>query len=99
MPSGPLVLGGQQFADFNFTLMAGFAPGTYNLIDAQSIPLGSLGTSTSGTIDGLPATIAVQGNDVVLTVVPEPGTLTLLGVGAIGAAGLWLAAEEIAESI
>ncbi len=72
MPSGPLVLGGQQFADFNFTLMAGFAPGTYNLIDAQSIS-GSLGTSTSGTIDGLPATIAVQGNNVVLTVVPEPG--------------------------
>ncbi len=83
MPSGPLVLSGQQFADFNFTLMADFAPGTYMLIDAQSIT-GSLGTSTSGTIDGLPANIAIQGDDVVLNVVPEPSTLALLLAGAIG---------------
>ncbi len=84
MPSGPLVLSGQQFADFNFTALGGFGPGTYMLIDASSVPIGSLGTSTSGTIDGLPANIAIQGDDVVLTVVPEPGTLTLLGVAAVG---------------
>ncbi len=87
MPSGPLVLSGQQFADFNFTPLAGFGPGTYTLIDTSSVPVGSLGTSTSGTIDGLPANIAIQGDDVVLTVVPEPGTLVLLGVGAVGLVG------------
>ena len=43
---------------------------------------GSL-ASTSGSIDGYPATLAVQGNDLVLTVVPEPSTLALLGAGAV----------------
>jgi fibronectin-binding autotransporter adhesin len=87
MPSGPLVLSGQQFADFNFTPLGGFGPGTYTLIDTNSVPIGSLGTSTSGTIDGLPANIAVQGDDVVLNVVPEPGTLGLLGVVAVALLG------------
>ncbi len=86
MPSGPLVLSGQQFADFNFTWSANVAPGTYMLIDAQSIS-GSLGTSTGGTIDGLQANIAIQGDDVVLNVVPEPSTLVLLGVGGLGLLG------------
>ena len=83
MPSGPLVLSGQQFADFNFTPLGGFGLGTYMLIDTSSVPIGSLGTSNSGTIDGLPAYIAVQGDDVVLNVVPEPGTLVLLGAAAM----------------
>ena len=86
MPSGPLVLSGQQFADFNFTLMAGFGQGTYMLIDAQSIS-GSLGPGTSGTLDGLPANITIRGDDVVLNVVPEPSTLALLGGGAVGILG------------
>jgi autotransporter-associated beta strand protein len=87
MPSGNLVLSGQQFADFNFTPLGGFGPGNYTLIDALAIT-GSL--STSGTIDGLPATLAVQGNDVVLTVVPEPSTLALLGAGVVALlAGRW----------
>ncbi len=82
MPTGQLVLNGQQFSDCNFTWSANFQPGTYNLIEAQSIS-GSLGASTSGTIDGIPATLFVQGNDLVLAV-PEPSTLTLLGVGVLG---------------
>ena len=46
--------------------------------------LGGAGNLTSGTIDGYPATLAVQNENLVLNVVPEPGTLALLGVGAVG---------------
>jgi autotransporter-associated beta strand protein len=81
MPTGLLALAGQQFSDFNFTPLANFAPGTYTLIDAGSIG-GSLGQNTSGTIDGYPVSLAVQGNDLVLNVVPEPSTLALLAVAA-----------------
>ncbi len=76
-----LTLGGQQFSNFAFPYTANFAPGTYYLIEAGSSPSGTLGTSTSGTIDGYPASLAVKGNNLVLTVVPEPGTLALFGVG------------------
>ena len=86
MPLGQLVLSGQQFADFDFTPTANFAPGIYPLIEAGSIS-GSLGASTTGTIDGYPATLAVQGNDLVLNVTPEPGTLALLAAGAIALVG------------
>ncbi len=82
MTSGALSLGGQQFADFNFTPLAGFAPGSYTLIDAGSIN-GSLGSGTAGTIDGLPASIAVQGGNLVLTAVPEPSALALLACGLL----------------
>ena len=74
MPLGTLLLNGQQFSDFDFTPLANFAPGTYSLIDAGAID-GSLGSGTSGVIDGLPASLAVQGDNLTLTVVPEPGTL------------------------
>ena len=101
MPSGPLVLSGQQFADFNFTPLGGFGRGTYTLIDTNSVPIGSLGTSNSGTIDGMPAYIAVQGDDVVLTVVPEPSTLVMLCIGGVVLLGWrwrritdWLAVME-----
>jgi autotransporter-associated beta strand protein/T5SS/PEP-CTERM-associated repeat protein len=83
MPTSLLSLNGQQISDFNFTALGGFMPGTYTLIDAGSIS-GSLGAITDGAINGLPASLAIQGNDLVLTVVPEPGTLGLLcglGVG------------------
>jgi autotransporter-associated beta strand protein len=87
MPSGNLILSGQQFADFNFTPLAGFGPGTYPLIDAGSIS-GTLGATTLGTIDGYPATLAISGNDLVVkVVVPEPSTFVLLGVGVLGLIG------------
>ncbi len=45
--------------------------GGYPLIAAGSIS-GSLGPRTSGTVNGFPATLGIQGNDIVLNVVPEP---------------------------
>jgi hypothetical protein len=41
---------------------------------------------TEGLLDGLSATLAVDTvhNDLVLNVVPEPGTLALLAIGALG---------------
>ena len=78
MPLGQLVLSGQKFGDFNFTPSANFGTGCYDLIVADSIS-GSLGASTSGMIDGYPATLAVQNNTtLVLDVTPEPSTLALL---------------------
>ena len=86
MSAGLLALNGQQFSDFNFTPLANFVPGSFTLIDAGSIS-GVLGTSKSGTIAGHSATLAVQGNDLVLNVVPEPSTLALLVAGAVGVVG------------
>ncbi len=83
MPTGFLSLNGQQFSDFNFTPLGGFAPGRYTLIDAGSVS-GNLGGNANGTIDGFPASLAVQGNDLVLTVVPEPRTWVLLAASAVG---------------
>ncbi len=85
MPAGFLVLNGQQFSDFGFTPLAGFGQGTYTLIDALSIS-GSLGPISSGMVGGYPANLGIQGNDLVLNVVPEPGTIALL---VIGACALW----------
>ena len=71
MPAGTLILAGLQFTDFLFAPLAGFGPGEYTLIEAGSIT-GSLGTSVSGTVEGRSATLAIEGNDLVLNVVPEP---------------------------
>ncbi len=79
MPSGLLALNGQQFTDFHFTTLTGFEPGEYDLIDFGSSS-GSLGAIRSGAIDGYQANISVQGDNLVLTVVPEPRTLALLGI-------------------
>ena len=38
-------------------------------------------------IDGYPATLAVQDNNLVLNVVPEPSTLVLLTAGTLGLLG------------
>ncbi len=83
---GNLALYGQQFTDFTFTPTANFGPGTYDLINFASSS-GSLGANTGGMIDGYAATLAVQGNDLVLTVVPEPSTLVLLAAAAVGLVG------------
>ena len=61
MPTGQLMLDSPQFSDCNFTPLAGFGPGTYTLINAEAIT----GTfvPSSGTVDGLPATLSEQGNN------------------------------------
>lgn len=69
-----------DFDDFAFTAGAGFGPGTYTLFDSTADVFGTLGTSLSGTISGFGATLALADgdNDIVLNVVPEPGSVTLL---------------------
>ena len=85
MPSGSLTLNGQQFSNFGFNWTGGFGPGTYTLVNAESIT--GLGSNLSGSIDGLPASLSVQNNDLMLTVVPEPSTAALFGVSVVGLLG------------
>ncbi len=78
-----LFLNGQQFSDFNFTALDGFGAGTYTLIDAGKIS-GNLGANLSGTVGGLLASMSKSGNDLILTVAPEPDTLFLLASALAG---------------
>lgn len=77
MPSSTLYLNNQQFSDFTFSPQANFTSGTFVLIDAGLIQ-GGLGTNLNGTINGLPASISAVGNDLQLTIVPEPSDIVLL---------------------
>ena len=82
------------FGDFAFSAIGGFGSGTYTLFDSSS-PIfgsldansanltGSLGGGFSGTLS-----IADSGNDLVLTVVPEPGSALLLLGGMATMVGL-----------
>ena len=80
-----MLFGGQSFSSFNFTPLSGFGQGTYTLIHAGG-RTGSLSSSNlSGAIgSGYSGTLSVVGNDLVLTVVPEPGTLALLIAAGAG---------------
>jgi fibronectin-binding autotransporter adhesin len=82
MISSTLYLNGLDFSDFTFTALNGFGKGTYTLIDAKTIS-GSLGSNLTGTIDGFTATLSTYNNDLILTVVPEPGTWMLLATGCL----------------
>jgi autotransporter-associated beta strand protein len=86
LSANTLWLDNQQFADFSFNPKAGFCPGSYTLIDAANVQ-GSLGSNLSGMIGGRSASLAVVGGDLVLTVVPEPSSLALLGIAVIGLLG------------
>ena len=83
--AGALTLGGQKFSDFSFNTLAGFDVGTYTLFQTATPILGSLDANAAnltGTVgsSGLTGTLAISGNNLVLTVIPEPGSLsTLLG--------------------
>ena len=95
MPLGSLTFSGQQFSNFGFAWRTGFGPGTYTLVNAKSIS--GLGSNLSGSIDGLPATLSVQNNDLMLTVVPEPSTTSLLGAGVVGLIG-WAWRRRLAHN-
>ena len=87
---GSLYVGGSlAFSNFGFGYTSNFGPGVYDLIYSTSLPSNLLGNSTSGLVDGYPANLAVSGNYVVLSVVPEPSTLAPLGVGWLGLFGFW----------
>jgi autotransporter-associated beta strand protein len=69
-----------EFDDFLFSTFGGFAMGDYVLFDGTVPITGSLGPIVSGTLGGLDANLQLAdgGNDVVLHVVPEPGSVALL---------------------
>jgi hypothetical protein len=75
------------FSDFTFSGVAGLESGTYTLFDTNTPIIGTLdGTNLSGPFAiGLFGTLgfADGGNDLVLTVVPEPGSAALL-FGSLG---------------
>lgn len=67
-----------DFDSFAFTAGSGFGEGVYTLFDSTSLS-GSLAASNlTGTVGGLSSTLSLSGNDVLLTVVPEPGVSLLL---------------------
>ena len=84
MTANTLSINGQQFADFTFNALSGFNEGVYTLIDAGTISGTGLGSNRTGLINGLGATLSVSGNDLILTVIPEPGTVALLFSALLG---------------
>jgi fibronectin-binding autotransporter adhesin len=72
-----------EFDDFAFTTLAGFDPlteGDFLLFDGSLPILGTLGLNLTGTVGGFGATLELGegGNDLILHVVPEPGSAALL---------------------
>ena len=81
---GPVVASSLGFSTFSFENTSNFVPGVYDLIQSNTpLPGNLLGGSTSGSIGGYPANLAVSGKELVLNVAPEPGTLALLATGAL----------------
>ena len=87
VPSGTLAIGNGliNFDDFQFTAGSGFGAGVYTLFSAGSLT-GSLGSSLTGQVGGLDATLLLSGNTMQLSVVPEPSTMALATLGLAGAA-------------
>lgn len=69
-----------EFDDFAFTLLAGFNSGDYLLFDGNTAISGTLGANTTGALGALTGELQLAdgGNDLILHVVPEPGTTALL---------------------
>ena len=95
--SGNLQIGSGllNFDDFTFTTGSGFGQGSFTLFSAATL-LGTLGSSTAGTVGGLPASLQVSGNTVLLSVVPEP-SLTVAMLAGIAMGGLVLRRRKTAD--
>jgi len=88
LASGSLNIGSGVLdaSDFSFTQSSGFGAGVYTLFDTSSTILGSLGANLSVDFgSGVTGTIGLAnaGQDIVLTVVPEPSTWQAM-LGGIG---------------
>lgn len=74
-----------EFDDFAFTTLGGFASETdYVLFDGNTPIIGTLGTNLMGDVGGFTGVLQFGdgGNDLVLHVVPEPGSIAFLLAGA-----------------
>jgi autotransporter-associated beta strand protein len=69
-----------EFDDFLFSELLGFGNGDYVIFDSTTAITGTLGAVTSGTIGDYTGELqfADGGNDLVLHVVPEPASATLI---------------------
>lgn len=86
LTTGALDIGsGLNFADFDFSLLAGFAPGNYTLFDTNAAIVGSLGDAL-GELDGYDAELLIIGNNLVLQVIPEPASWLSFGIATMAMA-------------
>ena len=83
--TGTLAIGSSvlELDDFAFTNLGGLANGTYTLFNGITPITGTLGANLVGTLSsyGITLGLADGGNDLVLTVVPEPGSVALIAGG------------------
>ena len=82
LPNDPKTAGTYQVSTLNFSLDGSIAPGTY------TIQLTTLSPVVSEISDSSFNDHAVAVSTFTLTVVPEPATLSLLGLGGLGSLGL-----------
>lgn len=89
LTSGTLNIGSATlgFDDFSFTGGAGFEVGQYTLFQTTNSILGTFAGNTSGTVGSFNGVIKFSGNDLILdvSVIPEPGTASLLLLGGFSA--------------
>jgi fibronectin-binding autotransporter adhesin len=69
-----------DFSDFHFSAVAGLLPGDYTLFDSGAAITGGLGLNVTGDFDGFTGTLTLadSDHDIVLHVVPEPGSALLI---------------------